>query len=167
MPTQATSKLTHTVSNRRSTTFFGHMVGCWILIGLKTCVMGSQHGVTFWLAYSSHVDKPIMPWYVPSETINDCNSIALHVFFHLYGRSGRKAIYHSRVVCYGLIKPLFLWFFLHEPQSLMVNSWLLQLCVCRLLLPCQLSCVLARLFVAVFPEASPAAQCACPLKLLE
>ena len=36
-----------------------------------------------------------------SETIKDCNSIGMHVFFHLYGRGGRKAIYHSRIVGYA------------------------------------------------------------------
>ena len=63
--------------------------------------------------------KPTLPCCVYSETIKDCNSIGVHVFFHLYGRSGRKAIYHSRIVCYGLIKPLFLGCF---ALSVMVNS---------------------------------------------
>ena len=89
-----------------STTFFGLMIGYWILIGLKNMLWGNNNLQFFspptfvlqgdiLIAYSSHMGKPTLPCCVYSETIKDCNSIALHVFFHLYGRSGRKAIYHS------------------------------------------------------------------------
>ena len=68
---------------RFSTTFFDHMFGCWILIGLQKECCGITTGVVSrrhsdWLITVTWA-RPNLACYVYSEIITDCDSIALQV----------------------------------------------------------------------------------------